>query len=71
MHGGLKAEANANATWLPGPKHCSINVIVRHGLTKDRASLLINDIKLCLRYFQVHPVAKPMTEVEAGGFHHH
>ena len=46
-------------------------IIVRHGFTKDLASLLINDIKFCLEYFRMHPVAKPMTEDEAGGFRHH
>ncbi len=45
-------------------------VLVRHGFSKDLASLFIEDVKRSLEFFAAHPVSKPMTEEEAGGFHH-
>ena len=45
-------------------------VLVRHGFSKDLGALLIEDIKSCLEYFKAHPVSVPMTEEEAGGYHH-
>jgi glutamate decarboxylase len=45
-------------------------VLVRHGMSKDMGALFIEDVKRSLEYFKAHPVLKPMTEEEAGGYHH-
>lgn len=45
--------------------------IIRHGFSKDLTSLLVEDIKSCLKYFEANPITKPLTEAEAGGFQHH
>jgi glutamate decarboxylase len=45
-------------------------ILVRHGVTKDLAALLLEDMQRCLEYFQDHPVTSPMSEDEAGGYHH-
>lgn len=45
-------------------------ILVRHGVSRDMASLLIDDIKRSLEYFKQHPATVPMTEEEGGGFHH-
>ena len=45
-------------------------VLVRHGVTRDLCSLLIDDIKRALDYFSQRPVHKPLTGAEACGFHH-
>ncbi|PWF24679.1 glutamate decarboxylase [Corticimicrobacter populi] len=45
-------------------------ILVRHGVSRDLASLLMDDIRRSLDYFEKHPVARPMSEEEAGGFRH-
>jgi len=45
-------------------------ILVRHGVTKDLASLLLEDMQRCFDYFEKHPITNPMVEAEAGGFHH-
>lgn len=45
-------------------------ILVRHGVSLDLASLLLEDIKRTLDYFEKHPVTKPLTETEASGFNH-
>lgn len=45
-------------------------ILVRHGVSRDLASLLLDDIKRTLEYFEKHPVSKPLSEQEAGGFNH-
>ncbi|MDH5856764.1 glutamate decarboxylase [Lampropedia aestuarii] len=45
-------------------------ILVRHGVSRDLASLLIEDMKRTLDYFKKHPVQVPTTEKEAGGFRH-
>lgn len=45
-------------------------ILVRHGVSRDLASLLVDDMTRCLEYFRAHPVTKPLTEEEAGGYHH-
>jgi glutamate decarboxylase len=45
-------------------------ILVRHGVTKDLGSLLIEDIRRCLEYFEKHPISRPMNADEATGFHH-
>jgi glutamate decarboxylase len=45
-------------------------VLVRHGVSKDLASLLVEDIKRSLDYFRAHPLTKPLGSDEATAFHH-
>ncbi len=45
-------------------------ILVRHGVTKDLAALLLEDMERCLEYFRDHPVTSPLSEDEAGGYHH-
>ncbi len=45
-------------------------ILVRHGVSRDLASLLLNDIRKTLEHFQKHPEHASMTEKEASGFHH-
>lgn len=45
-------------------------ILVRHGVSRDLGSLLIDDIKRALEYFKAHPITNPLTEKEAGGFSH-
>lgn len=45
-------------------------VLVRHGVSRDLGSLLVEDMQRALDYFEKHPVSKPMTAEEATGFHH-
>lgn len=45
-------------------------ILVRHGVSRDLASLLIDDIKRSLDYFDKHPVSQPLSAEEAGGFNH-
>jgi len=45
-------------------------ILVRHGVSRDLGSLLIEDIKAAIDYFKQHPVHTPMTSKEASGFHH-
>jgi glutamate decarboxylase len=43
---------------------------VRHGVSRDLGTLLIEDIRQALDYFRKHPVKSHMTSEEASGFHH-
>jgi glutamate decarboxylase len=45
-------------------------ILVRHGVSRDLASLLVGDMKHALDYFDKHPVQSSLTEKEASGFHH-
>ena len=45
-------------------------ILVRHGMSKDLAELLIADIKRTLAALDKNPVTKPLTAAEAGGFNH-
>lgn len=45
-------------------------ILVRHGVSLDLASLLIDDMKRALEFFEKHPVTKPLTKSEATGFNH-
>jgi glutamate decarboxylase len=45
-------------------------ILVRHGVSRDLASLLLDDMKASLDYFKKHPVQAPLTSDEASGFHH-
>lgn len=45
-------------------------ILVRHGVSRDLGSLLLEDMKHSLDYFQKHPIQIPMAAAEATGFHH-
>ncbi len=45
-------------------------ILVRHGFSRDLASLLMDDYRAALAHFALHPISKPLTEAEAGGFTH-
>ena len=45
-------------------------ILVRHGVTRDLCSLLVEDVKRALEYFGQRPVQMPLTAGEASGFHH-
>jgi glutamate decarboxylase len=45
-------------------------ILVKHGFSKDLASLLLNDYRDALEHFGLHPVSKPLSEEEAGGYKH-
>jgi glutamate decarboxylase len=45
-------------------------ILVRHGFSRDLASLLLNDYQRAIEHFGAHPVSSPLSEKEAGGFKH-
>jgi glutamate decarboxylase len=45
-------------------------ILVRHGVSRDLGMLLIGDMKNALDYFKNRPQSVPLTDAEAGGFHH-
>ena len=45
-------------------------ILVRHGVSRDLAALLLDDIQRCLDYFAQHPASVPLSEEEGSGFHH-
>jgi glutamate decarboxylase len=45
-------------------------ILVRQGVSRDMAFLLLGDIKLALAHFDKHPVSVTMTKEESGGFSH-
>ncbi len=45
-------------------------ILVRHGVSRDLGSLLLDDMKRAIDHFKRHPVHTPLTPGEASGFHH-
>jgi glutamate decarboxylase len=45
-------------------------ILVKHGFSKDLASLLMKDYVDAVNHFTKHPVSVPLTEEESGGFKH-
>ena len=45
-------------------------VLVRHGVSRDLAFLLLTDIQKDVEYFSTHPVTDHMTAEQAGGYQH-
>jgi len=45
-------------------------ILVRHGVSRDLGSLLVDDMKRAMDYFKEHPVHTPLASHEASGFHH-
>ena len=49
---------------------CVQRVLVRRGVSRDLAGLLLDDIRDAIAHFSRHPVTVPMTRKEAGGLSH-
>jgi glutamate decarboxylase len=45
-------------------------ILVRHGVSRDLGSLLVEDMKDALGHLAKHPATKPLTSEESAGFHH-
>ncbi len=45
-------------------------ILVRHGVSLDLASILMDDLQRALDYFEKHPIQAPLSAEEASGFHH-
>jgi glutamate decarboxylase len=45
-------------------------ILVRHGVSRDLAAQLLEDLKRAIAHLQAHPVHAPLTAHEASGFHH-
>jgi len=45
-------------------------ILVRHGFSRDLASLLLDDYTRALAHFERHPVSSPLSERESGSFKH-
>ena len=56
------------------PAHCQEQsvqrILVRHGVSRDLAELLLEDIRQALAHFDRHPEHAILTSGEASGFHH-
>lgn len=44
--------------------------LIRHGVSRDLAGLLLDDIGRAMDHLARHPVKKPLDQTEAGGFMH-
>ena len=47
-----------------------MRILVRHGVSRDLADLLITDLKSCMAYFEKNPVTHKGTEEQSGSFKH-
>ena len=45
-------------------------ILVRHGVSRDLGDLLLEDIRRVLTLLEKHPILRPLTENEAGGYNH-
>lgn len=45
-------------------------ILVRHGFSRDLASLFLDDYRDAVAHFDRHPVTTPLTEAEGGSFKH-
>jgi glutamate decarboxylase len=45
-------------------------ILVKHGFSRDLASLMLDDYKDAVAHFGRHPVTTPLSEEEGGGFKH-
>lgn len=45
-------------------------ILVRHGVSADLISLLLEDFKRSMEYFEKHPATSPITAAEGTGYHH-
>jgi glutamate decarboxylase len=44
--------------------------LVRHGVSRDLATLLVSDVRDAVAHFRRHPISSPLTKEEASGYHH-
>jgi glutamate decarboxylase len=47
-----------------------MRALVRHGMSRDLAELLLADLRRCLDYFKKNPVTHSLGRGEAGGYNH-
>ncbi|KEF42422.1 MAG: glutamate decarboxylase [Cyanobium sp. CACIAM 14] len=56
------------------PAHCQDRsvqrILVRHGVSRDLAALLLEDIRQAVAFFERHPRHAHLSGEEASGFHH-
>ena len=56
------------------PAHCNDvviqRVLVRQGVSRDLATMLVENMRDAIEYFKQRPAQVSMTEQEASGFHH-
>jgi glutamate decarboxylase len=45
-------------------------ILVRQGVSRDLATILMDDMEQAIAHFDRHPVTVPMTKEESGGFSH-
>jgi len=45
-------------------------ILVRQGVSRDMAALLIDDMRDAIAHFDKHPVTVPMTKEESSGYSH-
>ena len=45
-------------------------ILVRHGVSRDLGSLLVEDIKRCMAHFVDHPISVPLSAEEGSCYHH-
>ena len=45
-------------------------ILVRQGVSRDMAALLLADFEIAIEHFTKHPVSVSMTKEESGGFSH-
>ena len=45
-------------------------ILVRQDVSRDLASLLLDDLRDSIQHFDRHPVTVPMTKEESSGFSH-
>ncbi|MEM9222297.1 MAG: glutamate decarboxylase [Pseudomonadota bacterium] len=47
-----------------------VRIMVRQGVSRDMAELLLEDIERAIQHFDRHPVSTPLTQQEHGGYTH-
>ncbi len=45
-------------------------ILVRQGVSRDLAGLLLDDFREAIAHFDKHPIVTPMTKEESVGFSH-
>lgn len=45
-------------------------VLVRHGVSRDLAKMLVDDVASALHFFEKHPISRPLSAKEGAAFHH-
>ncbi|AKU99279.1 Glutamate decarboxylase [Labilithrix luteola] len=45
-------------------------VLIRHGVSRDLAKILVDDIKASVGFFKGHPITTPLNEKEGTSYHH-